>query len=311
MSVNWISLLGEFEEHDEALLFKGGVAPPLPGYEQETVNVGNFLSDQPFGGGAISADIRFLESVEKQACEFILFYHSQARAFLTAGIGVNSLGVVRAFAAIGTGLSTVYSQAGPHEQLKPNRDYKLEVSARGSRVSVAVDGVEVLVHVLPYVVPRGNPGLWCFGRNDILISHFTVSAEEPTAFVVMEFSPPFNEIYQEVIRTTCDQCGLVPHRADETFGPGLIIADIERRIADARLVIAEVTPANQNVFYELGYAHALGKPTILLAQAGTKLPFDVSPFRTLFYENSIAGKRRLEERLAKHIEAIQTEWAAV
>jgi hypothetical protein len=55
----------------------------------------------------------------------------------------------------------------------------------------------------------------------------------------------------------------------------------------------------------VGYAHARGKPTILIADRGIeKLPFDVSPFRTLFYENSIDGKRRIEEGLRKHIKAI-------
>jgi len=69
-------------------------------------------------------------------------------------------------------------------------------------------------------------------------------------------------------------------------------------------VIAEITPANPNVYYEIGYAHALNKPTILIAERATELPFDVSPFRVLFYENTIAGKKRIEEGLRRHLEAI-------
>jgi hypothetical protein len=65
----------------------------------------------------------------------------------------------------------------------------------------------------------------------------------------------------------------------------------------------QVSPLNANVFYELGVAHALNKPTILIAEKDTKLPFDVTPFRTLFYENSIGGKRKLEEGLSRHIHA--------
>ena len=71
----------------------------------------------------------------------------------------------------------------------------------------------------------------------------------------------------------------------------------------SRLIIAEISQSNPNVFYEVGYAHALNKPTILIAEKTTKLPFDVSPFRTLFYENTIAGKQKIEDGLKKHIEA--------
>jgi nucleoside 2-deoxyribosyltransferase len=62
-------------------------------------------------------------------------------------------------------------------------------------------------------------------------------------------------------------------------------------IDPAKVVIAEITVPNQNVFYELGYAHALNKPTILLAEKGRELPFDVHGYRCLFYENSIGGKK--------------------
>ncbi len=61
---------------------------------------------------------------------------------------------------------------------------------------------------------------------------------------------------------------------------------------------------NANVFYELGYAHALGKPTILLAQRDSKLPFDIQSFRVVFYNDSIGGKVEVERNLKKHLEAI-------
>lgn len=77
-----------------------------------------------------------------------------------------------------------------------------------------------------------------------------------------------------------------------------------RQIDEANLIIAEITPSNPNVYYEVGYAHARVKPMVLIADRSMeKLPFDLSPFRTLFYENSIDGKRRIEEGLRKHIKA--------
>jgi nucleoside 2-deoxyribosyltransferase len=66
---------------------------------------------------------------------------------------------------------------------------------------------------------------------------------------------------------------------------------------------------NPNVFYELGYAHALNKPTILLADINKRdrLPFDISGYRTVFYENSIGGKKEIEKKLRKYIENIHTK----
>jgi nucleoside 2-deoxyribosyltransferase len=70
------------------------------------------------------------------------------------------------------------------------------------------------------------------------------------------------------------------------------------------MVVAEITERNPNVYYEVGYAHAQGKPTILLVQTNTKLPFDMSAYRCIFYENSLGGRRTIEKRLRNHVKAI-------
>ncbi len=60
-----------------------------------------------------------------------------------------------------------------------------------------------------------------------------------------------------------------------------------------------------NVFYEVGYSHGLNKPTILLSdRKREKLPFDISGFRALFYDNTIGGKTAVEERLRSHLKNI-------
>ncbi|HEX2122447.1 MAG TPA: hypothetical protein VHL59_12460 [Thermoanaerobaculia bacterium] len=159
---------------------------------------------------------------------------------------------------------------------------------------------------LPSPLPQGQAGLWCIGRTPITVSHFKVIAQRPRAFVVMEYSEHYNELYEDVIKPVCVSAGLEVIRGDEEFGPGVIIADVTRRIVEAKIIIAEISPTNANVYYELGYAHALSKPTILVAERSTKLPFDVSPFRTLFYENSINGKAKVEDGLRKHLQAILT-----
>jgi hypothetical protein len=120
----------------------------------------------------------------------------------------------------------------------------------------------------------------------------------------MQFSQPYEELYREVICPISAKFELRAYHAGDVFGPGIILRDIVDGLVEAKIVIAEITPPNQNVFYELGYAHALSKPTILLAECGRQLPFDVSGYRCIFYENTIGGKTKVQEALSKHFTAI-------
>jgi nucleoside 2-deoxyribosyltransferase len=98
-------------------------------------------------------------------------------------------------------------------------------------------------------------------------------------------------------------------RADDIYTSGLIIKEITQSIQEASIIIADITPNNPNVYYEVGYAHALNKPTILLSdKTQEKLPFDVSGFRTLFYENSIGGKRKVQDLLTKHLQSVAGQY---
>ena len=64
-----------------------------------------------------------------------------------------------------------------------------------------------------------------------------------------------------------------------------------------------MTPANPNVFCALGYAHALGKPTILLARREAELTFDIQSLRVVFYNDTIGDKVEVERNLRRHLEA--------
>jgi hypothetical protein len=126
----------------------------------------------------------------------------------------------------------------------------------------------------------------------------------PNAFVAMQFGEPFDTIYREVIKPESEKLGFEVMRIDELNQPGIIVQDIQRRIEDSKVVIAEISAANQNVYYEGGYAHALNKPTILLAQRGKDLPFDIRSYRVIFYEYTIGGKPLVESTLREHLHAI-------
>jgi hypothetical protein len=306
MSYNWIPIIGKFSTERDILIFHGGTNVAEDG--RIIYEVGNFICDQTFGGGIISGEVEFTTSIQNEACAFILYFEPKKQAFTMAGIGaLGTLCSVQTW----TGDQWInHSLAGNKGQIKIGQRYKLKISLVGSRVAVNLDGVDVVITDLTFPLPTGQAGIWCMGAEEIRISRYNIKRQPPKAFVVMQFTPPYNELYTDVISPVCEELGLNPVRADETYGPGIIIADITRDITEAKVIIAEISSANPNVYYEVGYAHALNKPTILIAEKPVQLPFDVSPFRVLFYENTIGGKAKVEDGLRKHLKAIQGQWTS-
>lgn len=298
MSIRWAAVSGYFKFDDHAVRFLGSSQDYGSG---PGAAVGTALSDQVFSGGVVSADITFTEISDKSVCDLVIWYHPERRFFVSAGLANAAPYGIRHF----DGRFTEHAAVGNAGILEANRRYHVEVRLRGSRVSLAVDGVNVAAATLPFSLPPSQVGIWCRDYHDVVIQHFTVQSEEARAFVVMEFKSQFEELHQDVVKLICREFNLEATTAAEAYGPGLVIADIERQIDEAKLVIAEITPPNPNVYYEVGYARAKNKPTILLADRRLEqLPFDVAPFRVLFYENTIGGKKKVEEGLRRHITAI-------
>jgi hypothetical protein len=85
---------------------------------------------------------------------------------------------------------------------------------------------------------------------------------------------------------------------DEVARQSVVITSIYKAIAEADIVIADISQHNPSVMYELGFAHARGKPTIIIAQDTERIPFDVAHHRTLLYDRSQLNAR-LVPRLAE------------
>lgn len=109
---------------------------------------------------------------------------------------------------------------------------------------------------------------------------------ENICFVVMPFDPLFQVQYERVIRPAVEQLGLTCIRGDEIYSKPQIMADIWLSIRKSRLVIAEMTGRNANVFYEMGLAHAVGKPIILLTRNEDDVPFDLKALRYRYYNTN-------------------------
>lgn len=192
--------------------------------------------------------------------------------------------------------------AGRAANLNVNTPYLVEVGLEGQRIRLIVDQIKVLEHVLSSPLEREQIGLFASGPDPVSFHQAGVSTQPPSAFVVMQFTDPFNELYEDVIRPICNDLGFEAYRASDIYRPGVIIQDITQGLAESYVVIADITPPNPNVFYELGYAHALQKPVIMLADRdASSLPFDVSGYRVIFYGNTIRGKSSLEADLRQHL----------
>lgn len=105
----------------------------------------------------------------------------------------------------------------------------------------------------------------------------------PNAFIIMPFDPEFTTIYDQLIKPALEGAGYNVRRADSFFDQQNILRDIVRGIAEASLVVAELTTPNPNVLYELGLCHGLKIPTIQIAQSMDEVPFDLRSYRTIVY----------------------------
>jgi hypothetical protein len=202
---------------------------------------------------------------------------------------------------------TVLFQGGEGKNLKAGHAYDIEVQVQGSLIAGLIDGVEVMRYSVDSDVIGGQQfGILCGSLGRIDISNIVVKSERPKAFIVMQFNTPeYEALYKDVLQPVCEREGLIPYRGDSTYLPGLVIADIKKQIAESRIIIAEISPANANVYYEIGYADALNKPLILIANKNEGLkPFDVRAYRTIFYENSIGGKNKVESDLQSYLRSI-------
>lgn len=113
---------------------------------------------------------------------------------------------------------------------------------------------------------------------------------------------PFAEEERETFETVqrvCSKAGFRCVRGDEEYTPSDVLTHVVRLIVKARIVIANVSSRNPNVFYELGVAQALGKQTILIAERLQGVPFDIANQRILIWQNKQELEKTLTESLLK------------
>lgn len=121
--------------------------------------------------------------------------------------------------------------------------------------------------------------------------------------VMMPFDGGFNGVFT-VLQSVVSAAGMRCLRADNIWEHHVLIQDVVKLIASARIVICDLTGKNANVFYEAGIAHALGQDVILIAQHETDIPFDLRHIRYVKYLNNEEGLRVLAESVGKRLQSL-------
>lgn len=138
-----------------------------------------------------------------------------------------------------------------------------------------------------------------FDNLDIVVAEDEI--DESLVFVLT----PYNDeefITYKVINQICNSVGLRCLRGDEeAVQQRDILSHILKSMVRARIIIANINGRNPNVFYELGIAHAISKPTILVGNSIAETPFDVQSRRIILYKSYEELERKLALELTRTV----------
>ncbi len=124
-----------------------------------------------------------------------------------------------------------------------------------------------------------------------------------TAFLIISFDESMNNI-RKIIKEAFVTKGIDISTADDDKGSHIITNHILKSIEEAEFIVADLTQAKQNVYYELGLAHGVGNDgndILLLAKEGEKIHFDVKHMHINFYKSEYDLQEFFKENLANFI----------
>ncbi|MGB7948715.1 MAG: hypothetical protein WCH75_13610 [Candidatus Binatia bacterium] len=133
-----------------------------------------------------------------------------------------------------------------------------------------------------------------------------------SCFIVMPFSQEWSADVHRILATACEAAGVRPVRGDDLFSPTDILEDIWQSLNAADFVIADITGRNPNVLYELGIAHTLAKPVLILSKEAADIPIDLATRRVILYGQKADAwredlARMIQEAIAKVVDDYSLE----
>jgi hypothetical protein len=138
-----------------------------------------------------------------------------------------------------------------------------------------------------------------FAKDVVSLAERLIVSTE--VFVIMSFAEKghLKDAYNTFQRV-CAAYKLHAFKVDDHFDANQrIVPNIIVAIRRSALIIADVSEPSPNVYYELGYAQALGKAIITTAHEGTRLPFDIFDVPTQYWDCQDTLEKKLRAELSR------------
>jgi uncharacterized RDD family membrane protein YckC len=111
----------------------------------------------------------------------------------------------------------------------------------------------------------------------------------PVCLVIMPFREELKPHF-ELIERCGQELGLEVRRVDTYGYSGNILRAISKALAEAELIVADLSSANANVLYEVAIAHCLGKKVLLITNDRNTVPFDLTTYRVELIDPASANQ---------------------
>ncbi|MFZ4699769.1 MAG: hypothetical protein ACOYMG_06925, partial [Candidatus Methylumidiphilus sp.] len=200
---NYLPLYGKWTREQENIVFTGVDSDP---------NHGLALFGYDLEDGEIEAEIKLSGSIGYCGAMIVFRANGQER-YYAAGIG----GSDNAYSLIqGSQLrSTKLIGVGSSDNIEADRTYKLKIVLEGQKVDLFVDSIKVISFANLPRQTGSSVGLFCFKPTArAIFGNYRVNSSRPKAFVAMQFSEPYNEVYRDAVEPLVKEIGFEPLRVD-------------------------------------------------------------------------------------------------